>query len=99
MGGKLKSLTVACTEEDLTLVDECRKLQPAFPPSRTALALILIRAGADRLKRGETTLQAIYQAYSTEDWAAKGITVDVVSTGSTDSTEPKAVNRRNGATK
>lgn len=83
MGGKLRTLPVACTEDDLTLVDDCRKLQPAFPPSRSALALILIRAGADRLRRGETTLEAIYQAYSADDWSAKEITADIGATGST----------------
>ncbi len=58
---KLRTLPVACSDSDLAIVDECRKLQTAFPPSRSEIALLLIRDGAGRLLQGETSLETIYQ--------------------------------------
>lgn len=63
MSKKLRSIPVSCTDEDRELVDECCNLQSTFPPSRSEMALLLIRDGAARLRRGEVTLESIYQTF------------------------------------
>jgi hypothetical protein len=60
---KLKSIPVSCTDEDRELVDQCCKLQTTFPPSRSEMALLLIRDGAARLRRGDISLEEIYQTF------------------------------------
>lgn len=61
---KNKTLPLAVSEDDLTMLDRCRKLDTAFPPERSPLGCALLRYGMASLLRGEVSIQTISNEYA-----------------------------------
>lgn len=58
-------LSLAVSEEDLKMLDECRKLDTAFRPDRSPMGCALLRFAMLSLLRGDVTIQHISDIYDT----------------------------------
>lgn len=62
-----KVLPLALAEIDLTMLDDCRNTDIAFPPERSPLGGALMRYGMVSLLKGDVTIQDISRIYATPD--------------------------------
>lgn len=70
MSRRSKTISIACTEQDVVVAERCRAEIRPFPPSKSTLALLLFRHGLSELLRKRLTLVGLAETYSEIDMEA-----------------------------